>query len=154
MKSFLQKTTAMAATNYKAIYLSIFIGLLLVLAPAKSKAQTIDSSWVKYADSSGVVIYYEFTNCSGNNVAFVNFSNTNSYDVKIEWQDSIQTAGMWVNASKDSTKALILSNGATSAYDCSTTSAKQCIMFSKDWVSWPNPKITGYKIATLKITKQ
>jgi len=147
MKHFLKNLKNKPA----AILLS---GIMMLLLPSISHASGIDSSWVKYADSSGVSIYYDTTQCNGNNVIFINFSNNNSYDVKIEWQDSMKAFGRWVNSSKKGTKSITVPAGTLTSNSCGNIKDWQCAMFSQKYLTVPNPKITGYKITTLTITQQ
>ena len=154
MKNVVPNVKAASVIKSKIVLLSVLAGLVFFFAPAKTHAQTIDSSWVKYADTSGVSVYYDTVQCSGTRMLFVNFYNKDSFDVKIQWQDSIKIEGMWIGIAPNGNKTLTVGKGSVTSFSCSATSNKDCAIKASDWFSVPNLKITDYKIAAITITKQ
>jgi len=140
-------------TNIPKYAWVLVVVLLCCIAP-KAKASGIDSNWVKIADTAGVKVYYEITTCGTDSISsvFVNFYNSNSDSVKIDWEDMIKDMGLSINTSRSGTKEIVLANGAVTANDCSSKDAN-CLIQAKDWMSVSKSTITDYKITKLTITK-
>jgi len=136
------------------IYLTLLIFIMLLGSTSRSTASGIDSNWVKIADTAGVKVYYEITTCGTDSISsvFVNFYNSNSDSVKIDWEDMIKDMGLSINTSRNGTKEIVLSNGAVTGNDCSSKDAN-CLIQAKDWMSVSKSTITDYKLTKLTITK-